>query len=254
MAETQIGVQLYTLRDFCKTKEDFASTIEKVRKIGYGAAQLSGHGPIDPKDMRKILDDNGVVAAATHTGLDRIVNEADAFIEEHKTLGCEHTAIASLPKGYKTSEGYTRFAREASEAGRNLKEAGITLSYHNHAFELEKYDGRLGLEIIRDDSDPEIMNLELDTYWVQHGGGDPAAWIRSVKGRIPLLHVKDKTMRENECIFAEIGEGNLNWPEILAASKEAGVQWYLVEQDRCERDPFESVKISYDNMVAMGLK
>jgi sugar phosphate isomerase/epimerase len=96
---------------------------------------------------------------------------------------------------------------------------------------------------------------EIDTYWIVHGGGDPAAWIRKVDGRIPCVHLKDMAITlKREQLMAEIGEGNLNWPLILQACRDAGVEWYLVEQDICQRDPFESLKISLENLREMGLQ
>ena len=248
-----IGAQGYTIREFTKTTKDIAKSMKKLRDIGYEAVQVSAFGPIEPKELRKILDDNGLVCAATHISYEKMRDETETVIEEHRILGCEHPAIGGLPGEYRNAEGFPRFAKDASEVGRKLEAAGMHFSYHNHSFELEKFGNRLGLEILRDDSDPAVFNMEIDTYWIQHGGGDPAAWIRSVKGRIPLAHLKDMTIRDKEQIMAEVGEGNLNWPEILKACKEAGVQWYLVEQDTCERDPFESLKISFENLKGMGL-
>jgi len=94
--------------------------------------------------------------------------------------------------------------------------------------------------------------MELDTYWVQAGGGEPTAWILKSKGRIPFLHLKDMTTIDRKPVMAEIGEGNLNWPGILSAAKEAGVEWYVVEQDVCQTDPFECIATSFKNIQAMG--
>jgi len=135
-----------------------------------------------------------------------------------------------------------------------MKERGLTFGYHNHSFELEKFDGKTGLEILYGESDPDVFTAEIDTYWIQHGGGDPAAWIRRVAGRSPLVHLKDMVMRGSEQLMAEVGEGNLNWPAILEACREACVEWYIVEQDVCQRDPFESLGISLRNLQAMGLQ
>jgi len=118
---------------------------------------------------------------------------------------------------------------------------------------LEKFDGRTGLAILYEDSDPIYFKGEIDTYWIQHGGGDPAAWIRKLKGRMPLVHFKDMVMHGHEQLMAEVGEGNLNWPAILDACREVDVEWYIVEQDTCQRDPFESLAISLRNLKAMGL-
>ncbi len=250
-----IGAQLYTVREFTKTPADIARTLHKVRAIGYEAVQLSALGPIDTAELKRILDGEGLTVAATHVAWNRLRDETQAVIDEHHLLGCRYVAIGSMPGEYRSAgaEGYARFAREASELGRRLKQAGLVFGYHNHSFELERFNGRTGLEILYSESDPEAFTAEIDTYWIQHGGGDPADWIRRLKGRIPLVHLKDMAIRGREQLMAEVGEGNLNWPAILAACREAGVVWYLVEQDICQRDPFESLAISLRNLKAMGL-
>ena len=255
MAKTTLAAQLYTVRDFMKTPADMAESLKKVKEIGYDAVQLSGQGAISDEEMKKILDDNELIVCATHTSYQLMRDEPQKVIDQHLLWGCKNPAIGGLPGEYRTGEGFAKFAREASEVGAKLAEAGLRFAYHNHSFELEKFGDRTGLQILYEDSDPEYFNSEIDTYWIQHGGGDPAAWIRSLKGRAYLVHFKDMAIKGHEQRFAEIGEGNLNWPAILDACKEAGTEWHIVEQDRTyELDPFESLAISLKNLKAMGLK
>jgi len=248
-----IAAQLYTLREFLKTPEDIAATLRKVREIGYEAVQLSALGPIETHRLKEILDENGLVVCATHIGWDRLQNDIHGVIAEHRELACPHVAIGGMPGQYRTAEGYPRFAKEASDVARALADAGFTFSYHNHDFELERFGAKTGLDILIDDSDSRLL-FEIDTYWIQHGGGDPAQWIRKVKGRIRLVHLKDMTIKDRQVRMAEVGEGNLNWPAILEACREAGVEWYIIEQDICDRDPFESLAISLKNVKAMGIQ
>ena len=168
-------------------------------------------------------------------------------------MNCEYPGIGGLPGAYRNAEGFVRFAKK--RRGRPpLEEQGLTFVYHNHSFELEKFGDRTGLQILYEESDPEVFTSEIDTYWIQHGGGDPAWWIRSLKGRAHVVHFKDMTMKGTTQLFAEVGEGNLNWPAILDACKEAGVRWHIVEQDISQRDPYESLAISLRNLNKMGLK
>lgn len=253
MADSVIAAQLYTLRNYTKTPADIAQTLKKVKALGYDAVQLSALGPIDPAELKRILDAEGLVVCATHVSYERLRDDTAAVVDEHHLWNCQHVAIGGLPAAYRNEEGYHRFAREASEVARRLHDAGLTFGYHNHSFELEKFDGRTGLAIVYEESDPEVFTSEFDTYWLQHGGADPAAWIRRLKGRAPLVHLKDMAVKDNTPIMAEVGEGNLNWPAILAACEDAGVHWYIVEQDICQRDPFESLGISLRNLRGMGL-
>ncbi len=252
---TVLAAQMYTLRKSTQTPADIAKTLRKVRAIGYEAIQISAFGPIDPAELARMLKGEGLAVCSTHTAWQRFADELDKVIEEHRMWGCAHPAIGGMPKESRSAEGIIEFARAASEVGRKLAEAGMDFSYHNHNFEFRKADGKTWLELLYDNSDPRYVKAEIDTYWVQAGGGDPAAWIRKYPGRMPILHLKDMVMGPEGVRMAEIGEGNLNWPAILAAAEDAGVQWYCIEQDECyERDPFDSLKISLENLRKMGLQ
>ena len=253
MPASVIAAQLYTLREYLKTPSDIASSLKKVRQLGYEAVQVSGLGPIEPAQLKEAADQAGVRIIATHISFERIRNEPQAVIGDHQLWGCRHVAIGGLPAEYRNEEGFHRFALEASAAARPLVEAGLTFSYHNHSFELERFGGRTALEILYAESDSQVFSAEIDTYWIQHGGGNPVSWLRRLEGRCYLVHLKDMAMKGSQQLFAEVGEGNLEWPAILAACREAGAEWYIVEQDTCQRDPFESLGISLQNLRRLGL-
>lgn len=252
MATSSIAAQLYTLRDFLKTPGDIAATLKKVKAIGYDAVQLSGLGPIIPGELAAILRGEGLTAAATHVSVDGVLHDLPALIDEHNLWGCKNVAIGGLPAEYRHGAGYVEFAAVASDIARKLAAAGLTFSYHNHSFELEKFNSNTGLALLYDAADPLVL-AEIDTYWIQHGGGDPAAWIDRVRGRMVIVHFKDMVFLNGGPAMAEVGEGNLNWPRIIQACRDCGVQWYAVEQDVCQRDPFDSLAISLRNMQAMGV-
>jgi sugar phosphate isomerase/epimerase len=122
------------------------------------------------------------------------------------------------------------------------------LAYHNHAVELMRFQGATVLDYIFAKSK---LAAEIDTYWIQHGGGDPVAWCAKLAGRLPLLHLKDYTVRpDGKPDFAAIGEGNLNFPAIIAAAEKAGCEWFTVEQDTTPGSPFDAVKQSYEFIKA----
>lgn len=250
-----VGAQLYTVRQFTQTIQGVVQTLKRVADIGYSAIQISGFGPLDPKEVARIVEDNGLTVASTHVSWDRFLNDLDALIEEHLLWKCNHPAIGGLPAEYRSAEGVKRFVDELGPVAAKLAQAGMDFSYHNHNHEFAKYGSKTWLEMLYEAAPPEMLKFELDVYWVQAGGADPAYWVRKCAGREPLLHLKDMRITpEREQRFAEIGEGNLNWPAILQAAKESGVEWYLVEQDQCyDRDPFDSLALSYRNLNAMGL-
>ena len=278
---SRIAAQLYTLRNFTRTPAEIAQTFKKVKQIGYDAVQASALGPIEYTELAKILDGEGLVCCATHVGFEKMRDEPRQVIDEHAAIKCIYPAIGGLPEKYRSEQGYHQFAREFNEVGKVLRQGGLWIGYHNHSFELEKFGRKTALDILIEETEKEAVNFEIDTYWIQHGGGDPAAWIRKVSGRIPLVHLKDMVFgadttaaapaqfvgepeedyqnraaaaRAKKPIMAEVGEGNINFPAILDACRAAGTEWYIVEQDTCQRDPFESLAISIRNLREMGLQ
>ncbi|KUP23015.1 sugar phosphate isomerase/epimerase [Paenibacillus sp. DMB5] len=243
-----IAAQMYTLREFTKTPEGLRESFQKLKEIGYKAVQISGIGPIDPQLVKEYADEAGLVICATHVPWNRMVNDLDALAAEHKLWNCKYIGLGSLPAEYQTSqEGYRSFAVQASEIARKLKEQhGLQFIYHNHDFEFERFDGVTGMDVLLSESDADAVGFELDLYWVQAGGGSPVSWVRKVEGRMQVVHLKDMAIVERKAAFAEIGEGNMNYPDIIEACRETGVEWYVVEQDICRRDPFESLAISFN--------
>ena len=256
MSQPVLAAQLYTVREHTQTLADFTASMRKIRQIGYTSVQVSGIGPLHPADIKAVLADNNLSVCITHVPYDRLLNDLSAVIDEHRLWNCSNVAVGSLPTSFRNSgeTGFRQFAQEASAIGRRLHDAGLTFSYHNHSFEFVRFGSRTALDVIFDESDPRYLQAEIDTFWVQHGGGDPAQWIRKMKGRMPVVHLKDMVVLDGQPAMAEVGEGNMNWPAILAACVEAGVRWYAVEQDVCRADPFLSLALSYANLAAMGLK
>ncbi len=259
MTASRIGLNLYSLREFAQTPADIAQTLRRVKQIGYDYVQLSGIGKIDPKELKQMLDGEGLGVCATHIPLARLQTELDTVIDEHKLWGCRNAAVGAIPETYRGAAGYARFAREGSEIGRRFAAHGITFSYHNHYWEFERYNGRTGMDILFEEGEPQYLFAEIDTYWVQYGGGDPAGWIEKMEGRVPLVHFKDMGIdmaraQGDQHVMLPVGEGNLNWPAILEACRKADVEWTIVEQDWFPNGaPFESVALSLKNMKAMGL-
>lgn len=252
MKINQIAAQLYTLREYIKTEQEFEEALRKLKEIGYTAIQLSGLGFSNYEFIKDVSDKYGMNICATHVSFDRINQEFDDVVKEHKAWGCQYVGISSMPPIYReNAEGYSRFAKEASEIGRKLKLNGLTLVYHNHNFEFEKYDGLTGMDILFNETDPEALEFEIDTYWVAIGGTNPVDWINKVKGRMGIVHFKDLAILKGTQIMAEVGEGNLNWAGIIKACDATGVIWVAVEQDKCQRDPFDSLRISFNNIKNM---
>ncbi|MCC7205412.1 MAG: sugar phosphate isomerase/epimerase [Phycisphaeraceae bacterium] len=260
---TVIGAQLYTVRNFTKTPADVAKTFRRLREMGYGAVQVSALGPIDTAELAKILRDEGLTCAVTHVSLD-MMRDTNKCLDYHQAIGCKYTAVGGFFPSVEEAadpKNWERFASEFSAIARVLGAKGLSVGYHNHSHELVQVDHRRGYEILLEKSDPSVW-FELDTYWIAHAGGDPAAWIDRIgatvkagSSRLPCIHVKDMLITaERKQKMCEVGSGNLNWPRVLDAAKRAKVEWYLVERDDGDMDPFESLRISLQNLKAMGLR
>ena len=251
--DRQIGAQYFTLRDFAKTIEDFDETCRKVKEIGYKLVQISGT-PLGATEMKEVLDKYGLKVVTTHRSFDDFLNNLEEIIEYNKTLGCELCGVGAMPARYRDSEeGVNQFIKEMNEVAAKIKEAGMCFGYHNHAFEFVKFDGKFIMDRLIEESDPDAVNFIVDTYWLQYGGVNPAKFIKKLGERAMAIHFKDfKIVPGGKIEIAEVGEGNLDWDEIIAACDEAGAKWALVEQDSCDDNPFTCIKTSYDYLKTKG--
>lgn len=247
-----LGAQLYTVRNFAGTPNELDGTLRKIKEMGYTTIQLSAiwHIPVD--ELAAIARGHGLKVVVTHIPYDRFINDLDGVIRDHHALGCGLVGLGGLPKEYHSAEGYITFAKKFSAIADELAQNGLKFSYHNHHWEFQSYNGKLGMDMLIEQTSPENFLFTLDTYWVQVGGGDPSAWIRRLKNRVEAIHLKDLTIIDSQQIMTEIMEGNLHWPEILQACEEAGVKWYLIERDDGPTDAFDSLKISYNNLQKFG--
>ena len=250
MAQIPIALQMYTLRN--ETGKDFAGTLREVAKIGYAGVEFAGTGGLGAPELRRLLDDLNLRVAGSHTGLEVLEGSLTAALDFSQAIGNEYLVCPYLPEERRQSaDAYRALADLLNRSGAACQERGLQLCYHNHAFEFQRFEGRYALDILLGATDPELVKAEIDTYWVQRGGADPAAYIRQYSGRCPLIHLKDMAADEKGS-FAAVGEGTMDWPAIFAASEAGGARWYIVEQDACQRPPLESVAISLRNLRTMG--
>jgi len=259
---SKLATQMYTIRDFVKTEKDLADSLARLAKIGYPAVQLSavaamsGDSPeVSPQLARKMLDDNGLKCIATHRSWDDIVKNTQKEIDFHHTVGCDYVAIGGIPGNYKQlgAEGYKSWVIDSKPVIATLKAAGLRFGYHNHAFEFERFgdDRRPLFDIFTVEGAPDLL-IEMDVYWVEHAGFNPERVIEQLYGRLPVIHIKDKEVVDNNPVMAPIGEGNLDWAHLIPALEAAGVEWYAVEQDTCRRDPFDCLRSSFEFLSSFG--
>jgi sugar phosphate isomerase/epimerase len=241
-----LSAQLYTVRNFLTTPEAIAESLKKIRAIGYRFVEVSSLEHIPAPQIKAMLDEADLQVSAVHFDHAPLLANLDECLAQSDMLGTKNLILSMMPEAYAQEgrEGFQRFIDETIPLCEKVRTAGFNISYHNHNYEFTRFDGRPALDWIFD-SIP-CLGAEIDTHWIQMGGGNPAAWIRKVAGRMNSVHLKDFTVEMWTPIFAEVGQGSLNWDEIIAAALETGVEFFVVEQDECRRDPFESLKLSYE--------
>jgi sugar phosphate isomerase/epimerase len=254
MTKFKIATQLYTVREFLKNDRAVFDTFKKVKAAGYNAVQVSGVGDVRFETIKEAAEREDLTICATHIGFDRLKNDMDGVIKQHKLWDCKYVGIGSMPVEYRKDQaGYINFAKEASELGKVLLNSGLQLIYHNHNFEFVKFNGVTGMDILMNKSDKEAFHFEIDTFWVQSGGGNPVEWIEKMNNRMKVVHFKDMAINEEgKPVMAEVGEGNLNWKAIIEACEKIGVEWAAVEQDICIRSPFDCLETSFVNLKNLG--
>ena len=250
-----IGAQLYTLRDYAKTTDELAETLARVADIGYRSVQLSGVCDYEPEWMAEQLKKNGLTCSVTHIKPDVILADVDKVCAAHKTFGCKNVGIGMMP-GNVSEENYAKFVEDFSEPIKRIHDNGLRFFYHNHYKEFYRdANGEYFIDRMCRDFSPEYLAITLDTYWVQYAGGDPAAWIKKLKGRVECIHLKDMMTVEKEPLMRPVGSGNMNFEAILAAAEESGTVHAIVEQDKCyDEDPFACLAKSLAYLRALGLK
>ena len=255
----QIGAQFYTLRNTCKTLEDFALTLRKVADIGYKTVQISGTCPYEAEWLRDQLAENDLKCVLTHTPVARTVSETEKVIAEHKIFDCPYIGMGWYAFDEEKEEAsYAHFMKTFPPVAKTIRDGGKYFMYHNHDQEFKLAPGgssagsskQIILEKLAQEIPADVMGFTLDTFWVQAGGGDPAQWIANLAGRVPAIHLKDFAYGRK---MAVVGEGNINFDRVFTEAEKAGTKYMLVEQDDCNgEDPIECLRRSYEYLKACG--
>jgi sugar phosphate isomerase/epimerase len=248
MKKFPIGVQPYTIRE--ALAKDYVGALTRVAEIGYKGVEI---GP-PPEGMsidsqKGLLDRLGLHVVGCHAGFDTLAFDVDRLANYLEQVDGGRYVTISLRFASKAE--VLEKAKRMNEIGESFRKRGVTFLYHNHDWEFEKFEGESAMDLLLQHTDPELVKTELDTYWIAKGGEDPVAYLSKLKGRAPRLHLKDMEAGE-ERFFAEVGEGVLDFPKIADVAADIGVEWMVVEQDASRRDPFESLRISYENLKGMG--
>ena len=255
MSKPIIAAQMYTVRDFMQNDADFVESIKKVKAIGYTAVQLSGHTKVSADVITETLKNENIKCCITHSPFDRLLNDFDNIVAEHKAWGCDRIGVGGIPGNFpQTTEGYREFAKVACEIADELAKHGMKFAYHNHSHEFAKRDGISGMDILIGETNDNFEFIP-DCFWLQHAGVNPYGWLYKVKGRVSTIHYKDFAVnpQNHQPMICEIGNGNMDYKLLTDICEELGIKYADVEQDTCPGDPFDSLKFSYDYLKSIGL-
>lgn len=256
-AALPLAVQLYTLRTLNGSLDDL---LGHVAAAGYTAVETLGDHGRTADEMRELLARHGLRVIATHLQLDALREGADATIAFNQAIGNDTLVVPYIPALRAAGDGaaYREHGRILGELARACRQAGLALLYHNHNWELQAFDGRLGLDLLLEAAGPEL-GLEPDLAWIAAAGHDPAELLRRYAGRCPRVHVKDLAApgeRPEDALFdgivmADVGAGTLPWPTLIPAAQAAGAAWLIVEHDN-PRDPLASITRSLQYLRSLA--
>jgi sugar phosphate isomerase/epimerase len=251
-SKKNIGLQLYTLRT--SIMKDPKGVLASVAKLGYKQVETFGYNKgkwfgLTPVELKAVLKDNGLTSPSGHTfGGGTFLKDGweenwKPAVADSKALGQEYIVVPYLEDSFRSTENYKKIAAALNKAGEIAKAGGSKLAYHNHDFEFAEKDGQKGMDILLKETDPKLVQFELDIYWAVKAGFDPITLFKASPGRYAMWHVKDIDKTEKK-FFTEVGNGSIDWKPIFAAAKTSGMKYFFVEQDVTPGDPMESISKS----------
>jgi sugar phosphate isomerase/epimerase len=249
-ARFPIGLQLSTLNAMAKA--DLAGTLTQIHAVGYQEVELTPVAyTLPPDQLRRVLAESRLKAPSGHFEYTDLSRQ----FEYAKTLGLDWVVCPMLPKEQWTSiQGFRTAARQFNEWGKHAHDMGMRFAFHNHDYEFRRFGDVTGYDILIKETDPKLVFLELDCYWVTQAGFDPVDLLHQLGRRVRMLHIKDRKpgfpasndMSASSAHFTEVGTGGIDWPHIIAAARRLQIEHYFIEQDHIDGPPIESVRTSYN--------
>jgi len=261
---SKIGLQTYTLREALAV--DFVGTFQMIKDVGYDFVELNGRNfaDRDPSELRRILDDAGLPAPATHVDYNSLSETPSQLADVAATLGCQYVILPWVGDDQRSADDYKRHADMLNTASAILGQSGVSVAYHNHHFEFfDLGNGTNGLDILLSETDPDRVSFELDFFWAALAGVDVSALFKAHPGRFKLCHIKDMsgdpaaystsldfptTIRD---LMVNVGEGTLPFESYFAQNSVSGMEYFIAEHDNPPQPYRQSIQTSYDTIKAM---
>lgn len=246
-----IGIQLYTVRK--EMMQDPIGTLKQLAALGIKQIESAGsekgyYYGLQPQVIKKICADLGMKLSSGHIHLD---DKWKQTLEDAVLSGQEYLICSSMPTAGQTIDNYKKTAAAFNKAGEDSKKVNIKFGYHNHDFEFEKQNGQVLYDVLLDNTDANLVHMELDLGWVVASGNDPLTYFKNHPGRFPLWHLKDMNLQKKES--TEFGKGSLNILQILQHREQSGLEYFYVEQEEYTHSPFESMKENMSYLAKLKL-
>lgn len=238
----KLGYQLFSIRD--RMAVDPLDTLKQLQSVGYQDFEIYGYNPekndiygFTPKAFKTVLDDLGLSVSSGHYGFSDYFLKTDAELEKFvdqcivaaKELNSSYITWPWLDPSLRTIENFKLLAPKLNKIGEQVNKSGLGFAYHNHGFEFENHNGETGYEIILKETDPELVKLQLDMYWVMHSSDQtPKDIVASQPGRIVMWHIKD--MHKESRDYTELGNGSIDYTQELPDPKKSGLEFFYIEQ------------------------
>jgi sugar phosphate isomerase/epimerase len=245
----RIGLALFTVTRL--TSRDYERTLQQVAGIGYRDVDMYIYDSRrEPADTRAMLDRAGLTCPSARVATPALYRGWDRFLDAASTLGARWITLANVSYEERLQLlDWREIADVLNTAGEAARSNGLTLCYHNHAFELEPMEGEVPLDLLLAATDPTLVRLQMDVYWMTRGGRNPAAEIRRLGARVATLHLKDMDATPARGITT-VGRGTIDFGAILAAAADVEIRDYFVEED-APADPMEAIRSSYAHLAQL---
>ncbi|MFC4162786.1 sugar phosphate isomerase/epimerase family protein [Epilithonimonas zeae] len=246
-----LAIQLYTIRD--AVAANLEKALERLAQLGFKQLEIYGYdGKFFGKtrsEFLSIMKNLGLEVISSHhtTGIihnsrGTLLNDWEKSVEDLHFIGSKYMVCSYLFDEERSSEQYKKLPELLNKSGEVTNKTGIDFAYHNHDFEFEKFEDKTVYDFILENTDSDLVKMELDLYWISKAGFNPLDYFERYPKRFPLWHVKN--MKAGSQDFAEIGNGTIDFKSIFEAKEKAGLKYWFLEQDSSDKDIFESIKIS----------
>lgn len=229
---------------------DVDATLAAVAAIGYRTVEFAGYHGHSPAGIRQLLERHGLTAPSSHVPYTESADAWDRALADACEVGHEYVTVPWLPESARsTPDAWRRTAQQLNRLATAAHAAGIRLAYHNHDFELTRLGDVVPLDLLLADTEPGLVEFQLDVYWAARAGHDPVAWLQRHPRRFTMLHLKDSSGPPDHRML-DVGAGTIDFPAILAQADVADVRHSFVEHDR-PADAMASIRSSYDYLSRM---